>query len=247
MASESNLEPGKSLSPQNFVTTHWSVVLTAQRNPAGADAALEQLCRLYWWPLYAFVRRRGHGVHDAQDLTQEFFTRLLSKDFLGAVDRTKGKFRSFLLASMEHFLAKEWRRINAQKRGGGCTFISIDDATESYYQQLPVTHSTPEQIYDQQWAITLQQLALDHLKAEHVARGKLALYEATYKLIPREKSSQSRAELAAQLGMTEAALKMTLSRMRDRYVELLRAEVAKTVNSPEEIEEEIRAVFAAWA
>lgn len=247
MASESNLEPGKSLSPPNFVTTHWSVVLAAQRNPAGVDVALEQLCRVYWWPLYAFVRRRGYGIHDAQDLTQEFFARLLAKDFLGAVDRTKGKFRSFLLAALEHFLAKEWRRSNAQKRGGGCTFISIDDATESCYQQIPVAHSTPEQIYDQQWAVTLQQQALDHLKAEHAARGKLALYKATYQLIPREKSSQSRAGLAAQLGMTEAALKMTLSRMRERYVELILAEVAKTVNSPEEIEAEVRAVFAAWA
>ena len=120
-------EPGSDTSPRTFVTTHWSVVRKAQQKPsAEADAALERLCRTYWWPLYAFVRRRGYAVHDAQDLTQEFFARLLAKDFLRSVDRSKGKFRSFLLAALEHFLAKEWRRAHTQKRGGQFTLVSAD-------------------------------------------------------------------------------------------------------------------------
>src|SRR5947207_2246595 len=122
--------PGTPLTPGPgyFLTTHWSVVLAAKQNSSTeADAALEQLCRTYWWPLYAFVRRRGYSEHDAQDLIQEFFARLLAKDFLQGVDRSKGKFRSFLLAALEHFLAKEWRRANTQKRGGGIAFVSLDD------------------------------------------------------------------------------------------------------------------------
>src|SRR5512134_1730670 len=150
-------EHSSDTSPRCFSTTHWSVVLAAkQETSAEADAALERLCKVYWWPLYAFVRRRGHGAHDAQDLTQEFFARLLAKDFLRAVDRSKGKFRSFLLAALEHFLAKEWRRANAQKRGGKFTFVPVDaESAEQQYLQVPAAHLSPQRLFEQQWAMTL--------------------------------------------------------------------------------------------
>jgi RNA polymerase sigma factor (sigma-70 family) len=231
----------------HFSTTHWSVVLSAkQQTSAEADAALERLCRTYWWPLYAFVRRRGYETHDAQDLTQEFFARLLSKDFLRAVDRSKGKFRSFLLGALEHFLAKEWRRANAQKRGGKFTFISTDaESAEQQYLQVPAANLSPEQLFDQQWATTLFSETLSRLRAEFTADGKETQFEAIKIFLTGEKQAESYTELAAKLGTTEAALKMAVSRMRHRYRELLREEIANTVNNPEEIEGELRALFAA--
>ena len=234
--------------PRCFLTTHWSVILSAKEGtPNDVGAALEELCRSYWWPLYAYVRRRGYTSHDAQDLTQEFFGRLLASDFLQAVDKSKGRFRSYLLACMEHFLAKEWRRANAQKRGGGFAFVSMDaDTNESLYLQLPSSDITAGQVYDQQWAITLQNLALDRLKAEYVSRGKLEQYEATYHLLVGERGSQTYAGLAGQLGMTVAALKMAVTRMRGRWKELLREEVARTVGSQQDVEEELRSVLSAW-
>ena len=230
-----------------FTSTHWSVVLAAggTASPA-ADSALEQLCRTYWPPLYAFARRRGHPPHDAQDLTQEFFARLLEKDFLQAVDRSKGRFRSFLLAAMEHFLAKEWRRTRAQKRGGGFTFISTDaESAEQLYLQVPASTLTPERLFDQQWAVTLLDQTLNRLRAEFVATGKEAVFEGIKIFLTGEKRAASYAELAVTLGTTEAALKMAVSRMRRRYGELLRAEISSTVSGPEEVEEELRALFGA--
>jgi RNA polymerase sigma-70 factor (ECF subfamily) len=230
-----------------FLTTHWSVVLAASNGATvQADAALERLCRTYWWPLYAFVRRRGHEAHDAQDLTQEFFARLLAKDFLRTVDRTKGKFRSFLLAAMEHFLAKEWRCANAQKRGGEFTFVSINDETaEQPYLQISSREHSPEKIFEREWATTLLSQATTHLRREFVESGKEELFEAVKVFLTGEKQAASYAELATKLGTTEAALKMAVSRMRQRYRELLRAEIANTVSSPEEVDEELRAVISA--
>jgi DNA-directed RNA polymerase specialized sigma24 family protein len=234
-------------SPRTFVTTHWSVVLTAKQNPsAEADAALERLCRTYWWPLYAFVRRRGYEAHDAQDLTQEFFARLLAKDFLRAVDRSKGKFRSFLLASLEHFLAKEWRRANTQKRGGEFTFISTDaGSAEEQYLQVPASNLSPEQLFEKQWAITMLDYTVACLREEFVAAGKQTQFEAIKIFLTGEKQAQSYAELAAKLEATEAALKMAVSRMRQRYGELLRAEIANTVTSPEDVDGELHALMGA--
>ena len=231
--------------PRHFLTTHWSVVVAAKQKPSTeADAALERLCKTYWWPLYAFVRRRGYPEHDAQDLTQEFFTRLLAKDFLRDVDRSKGKFRSFLLAAMEHFLAKEWRRANAQKRGGGCNIVSADAATtETHYLQLSANTRTPEQLFDQQWAMTLLDRAVARLRDEFVTAGKEGQFKAVKVFLTGEKHSY--ADLATQLGTTEAALKMAVSRMRQRYGELLYEEVVKTVERPDDAKEELRAVLAA--
>jgi len=230
-----------------FVTTHWSVVLSAKEGSTGeADAALDRLCRIYWWPLYAFVRRRGYGAHDAQDLTQEFFTRLLAKDFLRTVDRSKGTFRSFLLASMGNLVAKEWRRANAQKRGGQFTFISADaESAEQQYLQLQAADLSPLQLFDREWATTLLNQTLSRLQAEFVAAGKGPRFDALKIFLTGERGAGPYVDLAAQLETTEAALKMAVSRMRERYGELLREEIASTVSDPAEIEDELRALFAA--
>jgi DNA-directed RNA polymerase specialized sigma24 family protein len=231
----------------HFSTTHWSVVLSAkQQSSAEADAALERLCRTYWWPLYAFVRRRGYAPPDAQDLTQEFFARLLAKDFLRTVDRSKGKFRSFLLAALEHFLAKEWRKANTQKRGGGLTQLSInDDSAEQPYLQVPASNLLPEQLFEKQWAIALLNQVVDRLREEFTADGKATQFESLKVFLTGEKRAETYAAMAAKLVTTEAALKMSVRRMRDRYGELLRAEIANTVSDPTEVEAELQALFKA--
>jgi RNA polymerase sigma factor (sigma-70 family) len=247
MSPERGLERVGDTSPRTFATTHWSVVLSAGQGPSTeSDAALERLCRTYWWPLYAFVRRRGHEPPDAQDLTQEFFARLLAKDFLRAVDRSKGKFRSFLLAALEHFLANEWRRARSQKRGGGARLISLDDtSTENRYQQLPSSALPPERVFEQQWAMTLLAQAVSRLREEFVSAGKETLFSEIKIFLTGDKRAVSYAELASKLQTSEAALKMAVSRMKQRYGELLREEIGNTVSSPKEVEEELRALFAA--
>jgi RNA polymerase sigma factor (sigma-70 family) len=239
--------PAKINGSHVFATTHWSVIQSAkQEDTTEAAAALERLCAVYWRPLYAFVRRRGHSPHDAQDLTQEFFARLLAKDFLQSVDRSKGKFRSFLLAAMEHFLAKDWNRANAQKRGGGLTFVSADlDETENHYLQIPTSTLTPSQVFDQQCAMAILSQAVNRLREEFFADGKAELFEQTKVFLTGEKHAASYPELAAKLGTTVAALKMAVSRMRRRYLELLREEIAKTVSDRESVDEELRAIIAA--
>ncbi len=207
---------------------------------------MAQLCRTYWYPLYVYVRRKGYNVHDAQDLTQEFFARLLGKDYLRAVDRTKGKFRSFLLAALEHFLANEWRNARAQKRGGQFSFISLDDtAAEQQYLQVSASNLSPEKLFEQQWATTLLEQVLVRLREEFVGASKEALFEELKVYLTGEKRAVSYAELALKLGTTDGALKMAVSRMRQRYGELLRAEIRNTVSSPEAVDEELRALFAA--
>ena len=230
-----------------FLTTHWSVILSAKLDDtAVASAALERLCEVYWKPLYAFVRRRGHSPHDAEDLTQEFFARLLAKDFLQSVDRSKGKFRSFLLAAIEHFLAKEWRRGNAQKRGGNNTFVSADlDSTEAQYLQIPASTLTPEQFFHQQYAMTLLNQVIARLREEFVADGKAEFFENTKAFLTGEKRAGSYPDLATKLGTTEAALKMAVSRMKRRYAELLREEIANTISDQEDIKEELNAIIEA--
>jgi DNA-directed RNA polymerase specialized sigma24 family protein len=230
-----------------FTTTHWTVVLAAGKcGTAQSAQALEVLCRTYWFPLYAFVCRRGYEEHEAQDLTQEFFARLLAKDYLRTVDRAKGKFRSFLLAAMEHFLAKEWRRANAQKRGGGVSFLPLDDQSTGLGSvQVAAPGLSPEEFFDQQWFITLLEQAVGKLRQEFRAAEKGEVFEGLKIYLTGEGREASYADLAARLNTTTAALKMAVSRMRQRYRELLRAEIASTVSSPEEVEEELRALFAA--
>ena len=230
-----------------FLTTHWSVVLGAgEESSPAATEALEKLCRAYWYPLYAYVRRRGFAAPDAQDLTQEFFARLVEKHYLAGVDRSKGKFRTFLLAALEHFLANQWRDARAQKRGGGQTLLSLDDAAaETRYHLEPVDCDTPEKIYERRWALTLLEQTLSRLREECRATDKTQLFDELKGVLSGEESERTYAEIAARLGMTEGAVKAAVHRLRQRYGTLLREEIAQTVASPEEIDEEIRHLFAA--
>jgi RNA polymerase sigma factor (sigma-70 family) len=230
-----------------FTTTHWTVVLTAgQRESQHADEALEKLCRGYWYPVYVFLRRSGLMMHDAEDLTQAFFERVLSKDYLRAVDRTKGKFRSYLLAMLRHFLANHRRDARTQKRGGSTQFVSLDaDSLDEVERSPAVADLSAEKSFDRQWAMTLLEQVISTLRAEYQATGKGALFERLKIFLTGEKAGMNYVELAADLNTTEAALKMTISRLRKRYGELLRTEIARTVSSPEETEDELRALFAA--
>jgi RNA polymerase sigma-70 factor (ECF subfamily) len=228
-----------------FATTRWSVVLGAGAGSPAADDALAKLCRAYWYPLYAFVRRQGHGPHDAQDLTQGFFARLLEKQDLAAVDRSKGRFRSFLLAAMKHFLANEWDRARAQKRGGGIALISIDDAeAEGRYAHEPAEQSTAEQLFDRRWALTLLDQVLARLEEEMARSGKRALFDALKFSLTGARAAAYE-EIARSLGTTEGALKVAIHRLRDRYRTLLREEIADTVGSAADLDEELHHLFAA--
>ena len=227
---------------QWFATTHWSVVLTAKDSDSpGAAAALEKLCRSYWPPLYAYIRRDGYEVTEAQDLTQEFFARLLQRDFLSHLHHQRGKFRSFLLTFLKHFLSEQRRKAGAQKRGGGHVFTSLDaTAGEEGYLLEPVDELTPDQVFERRWAQTVLQTVLDRLREEYEANGQAALFKRLQDYQPREPGGQSYAQLGGDLGMTEAAVKSAVQRMRQRHRELLREEIAQTVTRPQEIEEELR-------
>src|ERR1043166_3051920 len=231
----------------SFTTTHWSTVLSAGHGGTDTAAeALEKLCSAYWYPLYVFIRRKGYEPHAAQDLTQGFFARLLEKNYLHGIDRAKGKFRSFLLAALEHYLANEWRRSQAEKRGGKVAFISLDDqSAEQKYLQIPGSEISAEKLFERQWATTLLEQVLARLRGEFVGAGKERLFEEIKIFLTGERRAISYAELASKLGTREAALKMAVSRMKQRYGELLRSEIAQIVSKPEEIEDELRALLAA--
>jgi RNA polymerase sigma-70 factor (ECF subfamily) len=240
--SESSREQGV------FATTHWSVVLSAGDSAIpGAREALEKLCRTYWYPLYAYVRRRGHDAHEAQDLTQEFFVRFLASHTLQSMDRNKGRFRSFLLAAMNHFLANEWKRGQTLKRGGAVTFLSRDEAiAEERYRLEPATDLTPEKIYERRWALTLLDQVLQRLREEYVSAGKGELFDHLRTFLSDAKGAMSYAEAAAKTGISEAAARQAVHRLRQRYRESMRAEIAHTVSSPQEVEEELRHLFAVF-
>lgn len=229
-----------------FATTHWSVVLAAgEKDSPDFSDALEKLCRTYWYPVYVYVRRQGHDAHDAQDLTQEFFTRLLERNYLGTVERAKGKFRSFLIASLNHFLANEWDKARAQKRGGGKTILSLDDDTaENRYALEPVAQVSPEKNFDRRWALALLDQALTRLWDEFVAAGKAEQFNALKVFLEDGTNAGEYAPVADQLKMTPAAVAMAVSRLRQRYRDLLLEEVAQTVSNPAEIEGELRYLFA---
>lgn len=224
-----------------FATTHWSVVLAAgQSENACTAAALECLCRTYWYPLYAFIRREGYQAPDAQDLTQGFFSRLLAKNYLGQVDPQKGKFRSFLLAALRHFLSDQRDRDRAAKRGGGAEILSLDaqDAEERYRLE-PMEQMDAQKIFERRWAITLLEQALARLRDESARAGKAELFECLRDFVAGV-SEVSYAAAAARLGQTGSAVKSALHRLRQRYHELVREEVAHTVADPAEIDAEIR-------
>jgi RNA polymerase sigma factor (sigma-70 family) len=232
-----------------FVTTHWSLVLTAGRSDTTRSRdALARLCQTYWHPLYAYVRRLGNPPHDAQDLTQEFFARLLAKNVLAGADESRGRFRSFLLAALKHFLANEWDKAHAQKRGGGQIPIPIDlAAAETSCGFEPADSTTAEKIYERRWALTLLAQVLRRLREEHVRDGKEKLFEQLKSTLTETSRTVAYAEIARRLDTTEGAVKVAVHRLRQRYREVLRAEIADTVASPGEVEDEIRNLFAALA
>ena len=204
------------------------------------------MCQTYWHPLYAYVRRLGHSPPDAQDLTQEFFARLLEKNYLADADESRGRFRSFLLAALKHFLANEWDKASAQKRGGGQILIPIDfNAAETTCHFEPADETTAEKIFERRWALTLLDQVLRRLRAEFVRDGKEKLFEELKPTLTEASRSVRYAEIAARLGATEGAVKVAVHRLRQRYREVLRAEIADTVASPGEVEDELRSLFAA--
>jgi RNA polymerase sigma factor (sigma-70 family) len=225
-----------------FATTHWSVVLAAGwADSSEAMQALEKLCRTYWYPLYAYLRRRGYREHDAQDLTQGFFAHLLQGQAFHTAAPGRGKFRSYLLASLNHFLADERDRQQAQKRGGGQQIVSFDtERAEERYRLETGTQVTPEELFERQWAITLTDQALGRLEQEFTGSGKGNLFEHLHPFLVEGACASTYAQVAAQLGMTEEAVKKAVQRLRIRYQQLIRLEIAHTVVQASEIEEELR-------
>jgi DNA-directed RNA polymerase specialized sigma24 family protein len=230
----------------NFVTTQWGLVVAASaKGAAEARAALEDLYRLYCYPIYAFIRRRGYGRQDAQDLTQDFFVHLLEKGTLGRADPQRGRFRSFLLGTLDYFLAHASERARATKRGGGCQWVFLDDdAAENSYQLAAPEGMTAEKVFDARWAATLVEVAFSRLRVELESEGKGYLFEALQGfLLGREDASYQ--QVADALSLSLGALKTIIHRLRGRYRALLREEVARTVAAPTEIDEELRYLRAA--
>jgi RNA polymerase sigma factor (sigma-70 family) len=231
-----------------FSTTHWSVVLEARDGDvAGSTAALEKLCRQYWYPIYAFVRRRGSDRHEAEDLTQAFFAHLLDKETLKKVDRRKGKFRTFLLASLTNFLTNEWDKGQTLKRGGEYQIMSLHEAAEEIYGREPVGERSPEKLFDRRWALLLAETVLAQLKVEYTAQNKAGLFARLEPGLTGELDTGWYESRAAALGMSEGAVRVALHRLRRRFGELLRAEVGQTVTSASEVDEEIRHLFASMS
>jgi len=225
-----------------FETTHWSKVVTAGNTQSShASEALEFLCRAYWPPIYSYIRSQGHGQADAQDLTQAFFTKLLEKNFWARADSQKGRFRSFLLTALRHFLADEKDRARTVKRGGGYIFISIDaQAGEEQFAESMSQSLSSEEQYDRQWARTVLEEARKKLQRECITSGKSALYDRISLVDGETLGTSSYAEIAQELGMSVSAIKSAVFRLRDRYGELVREEVAHTVSDPTKVPEELK-------
>ena len=228
-----------------FATTHWSVVLEAQGGSPAAQDALEKLCRTYWRPVYSFIRRQGAGPEEAEDFTQGFFALLLERRDLGAVRKEKGRLRSYLLTSVKHFLASEQRRAMAIKRGKGQRLIPLERLrVDERIEMEPSDLVTAEMIYERRWALTVLENVLSRLKDEYQTAGNAALFDSLKQLLPDEPGSPSQADIAAQLGMTENAIRQAFYRFRQRYQSLLREEIAHTVATPGDIEDELRHLIA---
>ena len=230
------------IQPQAFPPTRWSVVLAAAQPPSSeAHAALETICRAYWYPLYAFVRRSGQSAYDAQDLTQEFFRRLLEKRWLAAADREQGRLRTFLVTALKHFMAKEWRRASAQKRGGGHAHVPMDTAfAESRYAAESTTQLPAEAVFDQQWAFTLLDLTTLRLEAEFVAAGKADEFAILKGCLVAAHGAIDYASVAARLDLSKGAAQVAVHRLRKRFRELYREEIAQTLPDRAELDAELR-------
>ena len=228
-----------------FATTHWSVVLTAQGESPAAHEALEKLCRTYWWPLYGFVRRQGYKPEEAQDLTQAFFARLLERRDLETVGQERGRLRSYLLASLKNFLSKARHREMTVKRGEGRPLISLDDLlARERADQEPAHKLSADRIYERRWALTLLEQVLVRLGAEYEATGKLPLFDRLKELLAGDSGQPSQAKIAAEMQMTENAVKQAFHRLRHRYRQLLHEEIAHTVAVPDDVEDELRHFIA---
>lgn len=244
MTSEQSSAPG-----DIFATTHWTVVLAVgrQRSPQAARA-LEELCRTYWFPLYAYIRRHGHTKEDAEDLTQAFFARLLEKNSFASLDSEKGKFRAFLLASLKHFLANEWDKVQAQKRGGGNANLSLDWQTaDTKFQVADVNEPSPDKAFDREWALALLARVIERLQAECVADGKAKLFEQLKTFLMAGQAEAAQRDVANSLGMEEGAVRVAVHRLRKRYRQLLRDEIANTLADTTMVDEEMRALFGAFS
>ena len=230
-----------------FATTHWSEVLEAGRGDSPeAAAALERLCGAYWYPLYAYVRRQGHAPHDAQDLLQDFFVRLLERNSFRLADRNRGRFRTFLLTSLQHFLINEWRKANRQKRGGGRRLLSLDaEGTETRFLAEPADERSPDKAFERAWAMVVLDRVLDQLQAEAAATGRGRVFDEVKAFLTGEDPESSYADVGRRLGLPESNLRVTVHRLRHRYRELLRKEISLTVEDPTIIDEEIRNLIAA--
>ncbi|MHC4158436.1 MAG: RNA polymerase sigma factor [Planctomycetota bacterium] len=235
--------------PRQFATTHWSVVGAAKGDEVSqtcAREALEELCRAYWYPLYAFVRSRGHSAIDAQDLTQGFFARIMEKQSIRLADPKRGKFRSFLLASLKNFIADEYDRRQAQKRGGGKNIFSLDfESAEGQYSLEPKDEMTPEKLFERSWAITMLRNTLDRLSGEYKSERKKQLFEHLKIYLTTDKQTATYNDIAEKLQMAEGAVKVAVHRLRKQYRELLKEEIAQTVESENEVDEEINELFKA--
>ena len=233
--------------PNQFTTTRWPLVLAAKRrdDPAGLEA-FARLCERYYEPLYCYLRRRGCTPEDAQDLTQGFMARLIEKELLSHADPARGKFRAFLLTSLKHYAANEHVRATAVKRGGAQSFLSLDlEAAEDRYRNEPRDNLTPERLYERQWALAVLERALDVLRAEFRANGRETFYDAVHESLMGESDTAPYRTIAERFGTSESAVKVTVYRMRRRYRELVRAEVAGTVESEEAVDDELRYLLTA--
>jgi RNA polymerase sigma factor (sigma-70 family) len=243
-SSQSATAPG-----EVFATTHWTVVLAAgQRHTPSADGALEELCRTYWFPLYAYVRRRGYTKADAEDLVQAFFARFLEKNYLAGLSAERGRFRAFLLASLKHFLINEWKKLQRLKRGGGEQLLSLDWQTaDTKFQVAATNEPSPDKAFDREWALALLAKVIERLQQECAADGKAKLFAQLKLFLTAGKGEAAQSEVAKTLGMEEGAVRVAIHRLRKRYRQLLRDEIANTLSDAAMVDEEMRALFGAFA
>jgi RNA polymerase sigma factor (sigma-70 family) len=232
---------------RDFRTTRWSLVVKASlADDVDGAAALDKLCRAYWYPLYVFVRRRGYDPETARDLTQSFFAALLARNQFAVADPARGRFRSFLVHSLTHFLANEWRDSQRLKRGGGAVVFSLDDLEpEERYRLEPAVESDAEKLFERRWAYTLVERALERLRAEHERVGKGRVFGQLAEFLPGGESVSTLADTAQRLGMSENAVKVAVHRLRQRFRAVFREEIAETVDKPEHVDEETRHVVEA--
>jgi len=232
---------------RRFVTTHWSLVLAAGADVSSIEAgnALARLCETYWYPLYAFLRSRGHTAEDAQDLTQAFFARVLERQAFAHADPARGRFRSFLLSSLKNFVANEREREQAQKRGGGISVVPLDiEAAEGRFQLEPHTDETPERVFDREWALTLLDNVIRQLALEMTRAGREGQFAELKEFLTGDDLHTGYAATASTLGMSEGAVRVAVHRLRRRFGELIRREIAQTVSSPEGIDDEMRHLWS---